>query len=546
MLRSLLRSLRPPARRADLAGAAVSELLEHGLAALREDRLAEAEQAFLQVVALDSAQVDASSMLGHVYMRRLQFDTALDYFDDALRRGGEVAGLHANRAGALLGLGRYDAALAASRRAAALDPDSFVRAADVLFVLNQDPAVTPAQLHAEHRHVAARFLDTVPRFSIPPARLADPERRLRIGYLSGDFRDHAVAFFIEPLLADRDSARFEVCCYQTIAKEDDRTRRWRTLVDAWHDVTDTPDEALAQAIHDHQVDILVDLAGLTRGSRAPALARKPAPVQMSYLGYLGTTGMQALDYRITDSLADPPGPSDRFHSERLIRLPRSLWCFVPWSGMPEPVTRAAAANAPVVFGSFNRLTKIHPPLLRLWARLLERVPESELWILDVPSDEAREAMLAPFRERGVADERVITRPRQLREEYWQTIRRADIALDPFPYNGGATTCESLWLGVPVVTKAGAMGFARSGASILGNVGLPDLVAESEEQYLEIAVALATDRPRLRGLQRGLRERMRASPLMDASGFMRELEDAYREAWRRVCAAASQSGPTRPR
>lgn len=537
MLKALIRSLRHTARRADVApgtAARVAELLERSLSALREDRYADAEGALLEVLTLDPRQIDALRMLGHLYMRRLQFDTALDYFDEAHRRGGDVAELHANRAGALLALGRYDEALAASRRAAALEPDSFVRAADVLFVLNQDPAVTPEQLYAEHRQVAARFLDAVPRMRIPQSRFSDPERPLRIGYLSGDFRDHAVAFFIEPLLASRDRAAFEVVCYQTVAREDERTKRWRSLVEAWHDVTDVPDDALAQAIFDHRVDILVDLAGLTRGSRASALARKPAPIQMSYLGYLGTTGSRALDYRISDSIVDPPGLSDRFHSERLIRLPRSLWCFAPWAEMPAPAARRDAPDAPVVFGSFNRLTKIHPTLLRLWSRLLQRVTDSELWILDVPSEETRDALLAAFREAGIAESRVITRPRQLREEYWQTIRRADLALDPFPYNGGATTCECLWLGVPVVTKAGAMGFARSGASILGAIGLSELVAGSEDEYLEIAATLAADRTRLRAMQRGLRERMAASPLLDAPGFMRGLENAYREAWRRVC------------
>jgi predicted O-linked N-acetylglucosamine transferase (SPINDLY family) len=540
MLKALFRSLRHAGPRADAltnGTARATELLERGLSALREDRYADAESAMLQILAADPGQADALSMLGHVYMRRLQFDTALDYFDEALRRGGDAAAAHANRAGALLALGRYAEALAASRRAAALEPDSFVRAADVLFLLNQNPEVTPEQLYSEHRQVAARFLDRVPRLDVPKSRFDDPERRLRVGYLSGDFRDHAVAFFIEPLLANRDRQAFEIFCYQSIGKQDARTARWRALADAWHEVTDASDGALAQAILDHRIDILVDLAGLTRGSRALALARKPAPIQISYLGYLATTGSRAIDYRITDPMADPPGAADRCHSEQLIRLPRSLWCFSPWAEMPAPAARGEASDTPVVFGSFNRLTKLHPPLLRLWAHLLERVADSELWILDVPSEETRGRLLAAFRELGVAESRVVTLPRQLREQYWQTIRRADIALDPFPYNGGATTCECLWLGVPVVTRAGAMGFARSGATILANAGLPELVAESDEQYLGIAAALAADRPRLRALQRGLRDRMRAAPLMDAPGFMRDLERAYRAAWRRACAEA---------
>jgi predicted O-linked N-acetylglucosamine transferase (SPINDLY family) len=535
----LLRRLRHRARRAGAPAdstARLSELLERGRTALREERYADAECALLEILTADSGQLDALSMLGQVYMRRLQFDTALDYFDEVARRAGDLAASHANRAWALLGLGRYAEALEGSRRAAALEPDSFFRAADVLFVLNQDPRIAPEQRYAEHRRVAERFLDRVPRLEVPKSRFDDPERRLRIGYVSGDFRDHAVAFFIEPLLASRDRTAFEVFCYQTLGKQDARTERWRTLADAWYEVKGVADETLAQAIVDHRIDILVDLAGLTRGSRALALARKPAPVQISYLGYLATTGSRTIDYRITDALADPPGAADRCYSEQLIRLPRTLWCFSPWVEMPAPAARVDASDAPIVFGSFNRLTKLHPPLLRLWARLLGRVANSELWILDVPSEDVRERLLAAFREIGIAESRVITYPRQLREEYWQTIRRADIALDPFPYNGGATTCECLWLGVPVVTKAGAMGFARSGASILGNVGLAEFVAESDEKYLEIAAVLATDRPRLRALQRGLRDRMRASPLLDAPGFMRDLEHVYREVWRRACAA----------
>ncbi len=542
MLKALLRRLRAAPRRGDAPArdpAATAALLQRGLSALNEDRYADAESAMLEILSTEPGQADALGILGHVYMRRLQFDAALDYFDEALSHAGDAAAAHANRAGALLALGRYAEALTASRYATALEPESFVRAADVLFVLNQDPEVAPEALYREHRRVAERFMDGIPRLPVPNQRFADPERRLRIGYLSGDFRDHAVAFFIEPLLASRDRAAFEVYCYQTLGKQDARTDRWRTLADAWFDVTDASDDALARAILGHGVDILVDLSGLTRGSRALALARKPAPVQISYLGYLATTGSRAIDYRITDARADPPGAADRYHSETLIRLPRSQWCFSPWAGMPVPAARDDGAGAAVVFGSFNRLTKVHPRLLRLWASVLARVADSQLRILDVPSEETRAELLAAFRELGVAESRVITLARQPREEYWQTIRGADIALDTFPYNGGATTCECLWMGVPVVTRAGAMGFARSGASILGAVGLAELVAESDEQYVEIAAGLAGDKARLRELQRGMRERLEASPLLDAAGFMRDLEAAYRSVWRDAC---RRSGP----
>jgi predicted O-linked N-acetylglucosamine transferase (SPINDLY family) len=260
----------------------------------------------------------------------------------------------------------------------------------------------------------------------------------------------------------------------------------------------------------------------------------PAPVQISYLGYLASTGAQAIDYRITDARADPPGVADAWYTERLLRLPRSFWCFAPHADMPEPVERAAPDDAPLVFGAFNRLTKVRPALLQLWGQLLARVPDSELWILDVTSDEVHDRVVAAVAAAGVLPARIKTWSRLPAAPFWDRIRRADIALDTFPYNGGATTCECLWLGVPVVTRAGEMGFARSGASILGNAGLPELVAESDEQYLDIAAALAADRPRLRALQRGLRDRLRASPLLDAAGCMRDLEAAYRDVWRRAC------------
>jgi predicted O-linked N-acetylglucosamine transferase (SPINDLY family) len=536
MLKGLLASVFGARTRSAANRASVRALLEEGAVHARSERTADAERCFLEVLRREPSNPDALNLLGLLAYTRTHYDTAAAYFGEALQSGGEVADFRANLGMALEGLGRLRDAERAYRRAIALNPAELRYRLMLLFLLGQDAATSPEALLAEHRSVAAAFVDPLPQATFPAARFADPERRLRIGYVSGDFRMHAITFFIEPLLAARDRDGFEVFCYHTLAETDERTARFRALADHWHDVSGLADDAFAALVRSHEIDVLVDLAGLTTGNRVLALARRPAPVQVSYLGYLATTGVRAIDYRITDALVDPPGASDGWYTEKLIRLPRSFWCFSPLERMPGPLERGEADAPPVVFGSFNRLTKVRPELLRLWGRVLAQVPESELWILDVRSDEAHERVVAEVAAAGVATTRIKTWTRLPADPYWDRIRRADIALDTFPYNGGATTCECLWLGVPVVTKAGAMGFTRSATSILGNVGLAELVAESEDHYVEIAARLACDRQRLRALQRGLRERMRASALLDAHGFMRDLEHAYRDVWRRACAA----------
>jgi predicted O-linked N-acetylglucosamine transferase (SPINDLY family) len=540
MLKAIVARFVDPLKRDPAARArAVRAALEEGVAHARAKRNADAERCFLQALRLAPRDRDALNLLGVLALERLHYDAAADYFREALANG-ETADFHRNLGLALQALGDDAQAEAAFRRALALDPEGMRFNVSLLFHLGRLDDTTPAQLLAEHRRCMERLLRGLPRVAIPAARCADPERRLRIGYLSGDFRLHAVAYFLEPLLAARDPAAFEVHCFSTVEAEDERTDALRRLADHWHDVRALDDEALTALIVAQEIDILVDLAGLTPGHRVRVIARKPAPVQVSYLGYLGTTGVDALDYRITDARADPPGDADAGHSERLWRLPRTLWCFTPPPAMPEPLPLGERAAAGVVFGSFNRLAKVRARVLDLWAELLARVPESELWLVDVPSDTEHARVLARLTARGVAPERIRTWGRLPPAAYWDLIRRADIALDTFPYNGGATTCECLWLGVPVVSRAGTKGFARSGAAILGALGLDDLVAHSEAEYVDAAAALARDVPRLRGLQQGLRPRMRGSPLLDAAAFMRDLEAAYRAMWREACARAAEA------
>lgn len=495
-------------------------------------RLDEAEDCYRQVLALAPDEPDALNQLGVIALRRCRYDTALAFCDRALAVAADNAKFHEVRALALANLGRCDESLAAFHRAQALAPGDMRLGANLLHLLDVHPGVPAEQAFREHREWAARHFDALP----PVARAErprDPERPLAVGYVSGDFCTHAAGHFIMPLLAAGDGRAFTATCYQTSGHADELTARMRVRAARWREATALSDDALAQQIVADEIDILVDLAGISRDHRLAVFARRPAPVQITYLGYLGTTGMRSMDYRLTDARADPPGPSDALHTETLLRLPRTQWCYEPPADLPEPLARSA--DSAVVFGAFNRLMKANPDVLEAWAGILARVPDSLLVVVDVPSDAARRKILEPFVRRGVAEVRLETHGRLPPTQFRELMRRCDIALDTFPYNGGATTSEALWLGVPVVTRAGTHGFARTGASVLASVGLPELVAESDARYVEIAVELASDRARLTALQRGMRERMRASPLTDGPAFTRDLESAYRDVWREYCA-----------
>lgn len=510
----------------------VGAFLAEGAARYREHRLADAERCFLHVLARDPCNADALNLLGAIAHGRLDYESALDYYQSALRFAPGRAILHENAGLALGDLGRLDEALAAFRRALELDPGNARCGRNRLYLERAHPSVDEEECFSAHRAWAVRHVES--RLPLPPVkgRCTDPDRRLRLAYLSGDFFAHAVSVFLEPLFAQRDRAAFELFCYRTVPEEDQVTQTYRSLADHWHDVFDLSDDALAQLIRSHEIDILVDLAGITEGSRAFAVGMRPAPVQIGYLGYLGSTGMSAIDHRITDAYADPPGHSERFHTEHLLRLPRTQWVYTPHPRMPEP--QPVPDAGPVTFCSYHRLTKLHTAQLALWAELLARIPDSRLEMVDIPSDEVRERVLAPFLARGIAAERVVTHARLDRVGYWELIQRMHLALDAYPYNGGASTCDVLWMGVPVITRAGRHGFSRSGASILGVLGLPQLVATSDVELLAIAMRLAADRQELAALRRNLRERMSASPLRDPGGFMRDLESAYRHAWREYC------------
>jgi len=399
----------------------------------------------------------------------------------------------------------------------------------MLFMSNALPQRDAPAWFAEHRSWGQRHADPLPRFAHAPDGAA---RRLRVGYVSADLREHATAGFIRPILAGHDRDRFDVSCYSSAEESDAQTQALQGHAQRWRSIAGLDDAQAAQQIRDDAIDILIDLSGHTRGGRPGVFARKPAPLQISYLGYLNTSGIAAMDYRITDAIADPPGASERLHTETLLRLPQTLWCWQPPEGAPGVGALPAQRKGHLTFGSFNHIAKLNDAVLALWAELLRRLPGARLQVMAMPDEDSAARIRRALERGGVDPARVRTLPRLAREHYWRQYGEVDIALDPFPYTGGATSCESLWMGVPVVTLAGDFGFARSGATILANAGLGELVAADAAQYLDIAARLARDLPALAALRAGMRARLATAPLFDAGRFVAALEQCYREVWRR--------------
>jgi len=367
---------------------------------------------------------------------------------------------------------------------------------------------------------------------------------LRIGYVSPDFFHHPVANFIAPVLAAHDRTAVEVFCYAEVKTPDAVTERLRGLVESphhWRDTNGMSDDSVAAAIRADGIDILIDLAGHTVGARLLVFARKPAPIQATWLGYPATTGLTQIDWRITDPLADPPGLTDDQYSEKLLRLPTGFNCYQPIDDMPPVAPLPADANGYVTFGCFNHAAKLRDRTLEVWAELLRAVPGSRLCLkhrgFGLPSAAAEYRQ--DFERRGIPAARLdlisfIDDTRRHLAAY----DRVDVALDPFPYNGTTTTCEALWMGVPVVALAGPTHMSRVGVSLLTRAGLPELVADTPARYIEIAAGLAADRERLRTLRAGLRARVAGSSLCDAARVTRELETALRQVWRDWCRDAA--------
>lgn len=503
-----------------------------------QGRLDEAVAAYRQALAVRPAGAELHFNLGNALKDLGALEQAASAYRTAVALRPDYADAHGNLAIVLMSQGRLADARAEYRRVLDLAPDNAEAHSNWLLCLNYCAELTAEEVFAAHREWDARFGCRAARI---PAYANDrtPARRLKVGYVSPDFRVHSAAYFIEPLLQAYDRQAVEMFCYAEVAKPDSVTARLQGLADHWVSTIGMADDALVARIQSDGIDILVDCAGHTAHNRLKAFARKPAPVQATWLGYPNTTGLSAIDYRLVDAVTDPVGLADGHASERLLRLPRGFLCYAGAEDAPEPAPPPCLSAGTVTFGSFNNPAKLSPATLDAWARLLARLPTARLLLKGKPfADEATRAVyLARLGERGVAAERVeMSGWLAGGANHLALYDRVDIALDPFPYNGTTTTCEALWMGVPVVTLRGDRHCGRVGASLLGQIGADDWVAGSVNDYVALAATLAADQERLRALRSALRSRVANSPLCDRAAFAHKIEVAYRQMWRDWCAA----------
>ena len=438
-----------------------------------------------------------------------------------------------NLGSVLKDLGKPVEAMASCRRALAIEPDfTQVHSNLVLTMLyhaGNEAELIDAELHRWNEQHAVPLKPDI----LAHANERSPERRLRIGYVSPDFRDHVVGYNLLPLFERHDHRNFEIFGYAQVTQPDVVTRRFQSCCDHWCDVVPCTDAQLADRIRQDRIDILVDLALHTAHNRLPAFARKPAPVQVSFAGYPGGAGLEALDYHLTDAFLEPPHVERALSFDEAWHLPASFWCYeglaveLPVGSLP------AVAEGRVTFGCLNNFCKFNDRTLQLWARVVRSVAGSRL-LMFAPNGSARERTLSLLEQAGLTADRVEFSDRLSRENYFALYGRIDIGLDTFPYNGHTTSLDSYWMGVPVVTLVGATAVSRAGWSQLSNLGLTEFAAETPDEYVRIASQLASDLPRLATLRAGLRERMRRSPLMDGAQFARGIESAYRTMWQRWC------------
>ena len=506
-----------------------------GCALEAQDRSDDAAGAYRQALQLDPGAAGAALNLSKLLSQAGDGEQAYGVLEDALRRQPNDAPLELELAQLDREHLHPERAVERYRRVLQRSPGDYAAWSSLLFTLNFLPEASAAQILEEHRRFgAARRVATAVSRPVP----SQPGRRLRVGFVSADFRRHPVACFIEPLLRWLDRERVENYCYYCHQDRDDVTARLAGLADVWRDVAELSDVDLSALIETDGIDILVDLAGHTNGNRLGVFARKPAPVQVTWLGYLATTGLASVDYRLCDRFTDPEGVAEAWQVERPLRLPDSQWCYQPPVEVPAQSELPFDRNGFWTFGSFNQPAKLNESVLAVWAQVLAAIPGSRLELLGIKDRRLVRQMIEFFRAQGIADERLSIVGRLPVADYLRAFSGVDVALDTFPYNGGTTTCDALSMGVPVVGVVGDRSVARGGLSLLHAVGLSDWLAPGPAEVPTLVARQLAQPSHLAALRRDLPDRMRQSPLMDAPRFARNFEAALRQAWTQACVSRS--------
>jgi predicted O-linked N-acetylglucosamine transferase (SPINDLY family) len=483
-----------------------------------------------QAIRLKPDLAQAYNNLGNAVKDLGRLDEAIGLYRQAIRLTPGYPAAHNNLGNALKDIGQLDQAIAVYRQTIRLQPDDAAAHSNRVFTLHFHPGYDGMMIHEELDRWNQQHAEPLRKFIRPHTNSRDADRRLRIGYLSPDFCEHVVGRNLLPLLREHDHRQMEIFCYANVVRADSFTEQFSRYADVWRSIVGLSDSQATDLIRQDRIDILVDLTLHMANNRLAVFAYKPAPVQATFAGYPGSTGLNTIDYRLTDPHLDPPGLNDQFYSETSIRLPDTFWCY-------EPLVTALAVNAlpaqtsgHVTFGCLNNFCKVNEPVLRLWARVLKAVPRSRLMLL-CPEGSHRQPLLDMLQREGINPDRVELIAYRPRLQYLELYHRIDVGLDTFPYNGHTTSLDSYWMGVPVITLVGQTVVGRAGLSQLTNLGLTELIAQTPEQYVQIATDLASDLPRMAEMRRTLRARMQTSPLMDAPRFARNIEAAYRQMWR---------------
>lgn len=492
---------------------------------------------YLRVIELSPDFAGSYYNLGQAYEDIGELDKAINYYLKAVELNPNLPGAYYNLGVAFQIKGKLHEAELVYRNVIQIDPTFSLPYQNLLFIMNYNPNCDAKTIYNEHLQFAKRFEEPLLSSISPHTNDKTLNRRLKIGYVSPDFRRHSVSYFIEPVFAAHNKEQFEIFCYSLVPSEDEVTKRLQGYADHWRNIKEMSDEEAAELIRHDKIDIIIDLAGLTTHNRILLFALKPAPIQLSWIGYPATTGLAAMDYKIVDSYTDPPGMAEQFYTEKLIRMPESFLCYIPDKDSPEVSHLPALTSGHITFGSLNSFLKISPEVIDLWTKILGALQDSRLVMktFSLVYKENRDYILDMFARRDIAAERIeLLSWETSMKGHLDTYNHIDIALDTFPYNGTTTTCEALWMGVPVITLTGDTHTSRVGFSLLSNIGLPKFVAKSPDEYVGIAVKLAKDLNRLRLLRERLRDMMAHSPLMDKNRFTMNLENCYRTMWEKWC------------